>query len=140
MSKLVFSIFLTIVLIFGVFWVISFQEVSIVDNDNEQSLETSTRNAVTNSVNLGILRANEKVNLNQNAQEEILIRQYANSVGFYQGDRTLNVYRFNAGGGAPLMATEAFANLKESNAVTKDLNQETRSRTIQIIEARKTTR
>ena len=140
MSKLVFSIFLTIVLIFGVFWVISFQEVSIVDNDNEQSLETSTRNAVTNSVNLGILRANEKVNLNQNAQEEILIRQYANSVGFYQGDRTLNIYRFNVGGGAPLMATEAFANLKESNAVNKGLNQETRSRTVQIIEARKTTR
>lgn len=111
-----------------------------MDNDNEQSLETSTRNAVTNSVNLGILRINEKVNLNEDAQEEILLRQYANSVGFYRGDRTLNIYRFNVGGGSPLMATEAFANLQDSNAITEGTSQETRSRTIQIIESRKTTR
>lgn len=121
-------------------WVVSYEKVSLMDNDNEQSLETSTRNAVTNSVNLGILRINEKVNLNEDAQEEILLRQYANSVGFYRGDRTLNIYRFNVGGGSPLMATEAFANLQDSNAITEGTSQETRSRTIQIIEARKTTR
>lgn len=131
---------MTILLASVVSWVVSYEKVSLMDNDNEQSLETSTRNAVTNSVNLGILRINEKVNLNQDAQEEILLRQYANSVGFYRGDRTLNIYRFNVGGGSPLMATEAFANLQDSNAITEGTNQETRSRTIQIIEARKTTR
>lgn len=131
---------MTILLASVVSWVVSYEKVSLMDNDNEQSLETSTRNAVTNSVNLGILRINEKVNLNEDAQEEILLRQYANSVGFYRGDRTLNIYRFNVGGGSPLMATEAFANLQDSNAITEGTSQETRSRTIQIIEARKTTR
>lgn len=140
MAKIVFGFFMTILLASVVSWVVSYEKVSLMDNDNEQSLETSTRNAVTNSVNLGILRINEKVNLNQNAQEEILLRQYANSVGFYRGDRTLNIYRFAGGGGSPLMATEAFANLQDSNAITEGTNQETRSRTIQIIEARKTTR
>lgn len=131
---------MTILLASVVSWVVSYEKVSLMDNDNEQSLETSTRNAVTNSVNLGILRINEKVNLNEDAQEEILLRQYANSVGFYRGDRTLNIYRFNVGGGSPLMATEAFANLQDSNAITEGTSQETRSRTIQIIESRKTTR
>ncbi|QWB31999.1 hypothetical protein [Exiguobacterium acetylicum] len=140
MAKIVFGFFMTILLASVVSWVVSYEKVSLMDNDNEQSLETSTRNAVTNSVNLGILRINEKVNLNEDAQEEILLRQYANSVGFYRGDRTLNIYRFNVGGGSPLMATEAFANLQDSNAITEGTSQETRSRTIQIIEARKTTR
>lgn len=140
MAKIVFGFFMTILLASVVSWVVSYEKVSLMDNDNEQSLETSTRNAVTNSVNLGILRINEKVNLNEDAQEEILLRQYANSVGFYRGDRTLNIYRFNVGGGSPLMATEAFANLQDSNAITEGTSQETRSRTIQIIESRKTTR
>lgn len=140
MAKIVFGFFMTILLASVVSWVVSYEKVSLMDNDNEQSLETSTRNAVTNSVNLGILRIDEKVNLNGDAQEEILLRQYANSVGFYRGDRTLNIYRFNVGGGSPLMATEAFANLQDSNAITEGTSQETRSRTIQIIESRKTTR
>ncbi|MDI3236424.1 hypothetical protein QK289_15520 [Exiguobacterium antarcticum] len=140
MAKIVFSFFLTIFLFFVTSWVVSYEKISLVDNDNEQSLEISTRNAVTNSVNLGVLRTSEKISLNQNAQEEILIRQYADSVGFYRGDRTLNIYKFDVGGGSPLMATEAFANIQGESAITKDINQETRSRTIQIIEARKTIR
>lgn len=139
MGKLLFSGFLAMFFILSITWVFAYEKVSIIDNDNEMALENATRNAVNQSVNLGVLRTQEKVTIDPQMARDLLLRQYAESVGFYEGERTLNVFK-NPLGGTPFLATDAYATIEPTGGLTEGIHQETRSRTVQIIESRNLTK
>lgn len=139
MGKLIFSGFIAMVFIMGISWVFAYEKASIIDNDNETALENATRNAVTQSVNLGVLRTQETVTIDPQMARDVLLRQYAESVGFYDGERTVNVFK-NPLDGTPLLATDSNALIKSTSDITQETYQETRSRTVQIIEAKKLTK
>lgn len=121
----------------------SFQQVSIADSDNETSVENASRNAMTIAVNLGNARVNEEITINEEIAVEAVVRQYADSADFFDGDRYLNIYQVSSD--PAMLAVESFTQLESpflgftrgfsnSNDVT------TRSREIVIFEAKNLTK
>lgn len=142
MSKMAIGGFLLFVLLFFVVWITSFEYLTIGDNDNETSSQNSARNAMTKSVNWGNARVNEEITINERVAEEAVLREYANSTSFKEGNRMLNIYQVS--GKPPLLAVESYSNISTpfidmANKYTgkKDSNETvTRSREVVIYEAK----
>jgi len=135
MGKLIYVGFISMFFMLGVTFVFAYEKASIIDNDNETALENATRNAVTQSVNLGVLRTQETITIDPQMARDILLRQYAESVGFYEGERTINIFR-SPNDGTPFLATDSNAMIEATGEITEKTYQETRSRTVQIIESK----
>ncbi|MCM3405513.1 DUF5411 family protein [Cytobacillus oceanisediminis] len=131
--------FTLLLFVFLTIFTMSFQEVSIADSDNETSVENASRNAMTVAVNLGNARVNEEVTINEDIAVESVVRQYADSADFYNGDRYLNVYQVSSN--PPMLAVESYTQLESPFlGITNPSGQndvETRSREIIIYEAKK---
>lgn len=126
----------------AVSFTLSFERLQVIDSDNSTSVQNATRNAMTQSVNLGATRVNEEVSINREVAIEAVVRQYADSYDFAQGERYLNVYDVSSS--PPMIAVEAYTlqdspfriltnKYKNENKPTDDV---TRSREVQIIEAK----
>lgn len=146
MAKLLLSCFLLLFITFGLSFTLSFQQLNVVDSDNESSVENSTRNAMTQAINLGASRVNEEITINEEIAVEAVVRQYADSQSFAQGDRYLNIYKVSSN--PPMLAVESYSTIdapfknliNEFNGENKSTENVTRSREVQIIEAKDVTR
>ncbi|MED3677048.1 MULTISPECIES: DUF5411 family protein [Bacillati] len=142
MSKMVIGGFLLFVLLFFVVWITSFEYITIGDNDNETSSQSSARNAMTKSINWGNARVNEEITINEKVAEEAVLREYANSTSFKEGNRMLNIYQVS--GKPPLLAVESYSTIETpfvdmANKYTKKNKTNktiTRSREVIIYEAK----
>ncbi|MGG1021173.1 DUF5411 family protein [Bacillus paralicheniformis] len=143
MSKMAFSGFLLLVFIFFIVYTASFEYVKIGDNDNETSIQNSARNAMTQSINWGNARVNEEITINEEVATEAVLREYANSSSFNDGNRYVNIFKVS--GKPPMLAVESYSNIKTpfndmANVYNKQNNSNetiTRSREVVIYEAKK---
>lgn len=142
MSKFVLGGFFLIFFIAAVVFTVSFEYTAVDDSDNETSVQNATRNAMTEAVNWGEARVNENITINQDIAVEAVVRQYAQTSDFFDGDRYLNVYRTITN--PPMLAVESYTNVKTpfnriANKFNKQNNSDeniTRSRDIEIVEAK----
>jgi len=92
MGRYVISMFLAIGIYAMIGFVFSFQYRNVSDSDNETAVVNSARNGMTEAVNLGGQRVNEKVTINEAVAVEATLRMYAAASDFDDGARYLNVY------------------------------------------------
>ncbi len=146
MSKLVMGAFFIVMLLFFTVFTTSFQYLIVADSDNETSAENATRNAMTQSINWGNARVNEEITINQDIAVEAVLRQYADSSDFFDGDRFVNIYRTSSN--PPMIAVESYSTIgtpfqNMANSFNKENNSSktvTRSREIVIYEAKELTK
>lgn len=137
MSKVILGGGLTFLAMFFITFYMAFNEASFVAKDNEVSLDNATRNAIHQSINMGHLRVNEEVTLDPDIAKEALIRDYANSINYRDGDRFLNVYYLTD---QPIIATDAYTSLEGHTNFTSKEETISRSRNVYIIESKDLTR
>lgn len=137
MDKVIWSGLVTFFAIFIITFYMAYNEATFVAQDNELALDNGTRNALSESVNIGNLRVNEEVTIDPQIAKEALIRNYAESVNYHDGDRFLNVYYLSE---QPIIAADAYTSLEGSTNFTKEEETISRSRNVYIIESRKLTR
>lgn len=70
---------------------ISFQYLFSADASNHSTIETSSRDAIQQSVNLGAVRVTEEITINEDIAKEAFIRQYAAANNFNDGTRVLSI-------------------------------------------------
>ncbi|MEQ2529127.1 DUF5411 family protein [Bacillaceae bacterium CLA-AA-H227] len=146
MSKLTLGAFFFLVLLFFAIFTSSFEYISIADSDNETSVENATRNAMTQAINLGNARVNEEISINEDIAVEAIVRQYAESSDFFEGERYVNIYRISER--APMIAVDSYTvintpfNDMASRITKKPASNEsiTRSREIVIYESKALTK
>jgi len=92
MSKLVLSSFFVFVLLLFVVFTASFQYITMASKDNKGSVDNVTRNAMTVAVNWGTARVEEKITIHPTMAEEAVLRQYAETSEFGDGDRSVGIY------------------------------------------------
>jgi len=137
------------ILIFGLLFVgfiYSFEYLKVADSDNQTAVTNSSRNAMTEAINLGNARVNEEITINEDVAVEATLRMYAASSDFNGGARYVNVY--NVVSDPAMIAVESYLEIGTPirgmlNYFNKDIDIEfdtTRSREITIYEAKETTR
>lgn len=137
MSKIVFSGILVFLLIFFITFYTAYNQATFVAKDNEVALDNATRNALSDSINVGHLRVNEEVTIDPQMAKESLIRNYAQSVNYQEGDRFLNIYYISE---QPILAVDAYTSLEGTTNFTSEQETISRSRNVYIIEAKDITR
>lgn len=109
-------------------------ETTFVATDNKMALDNGTRNALTMSVNKGHLRVNEEVTIDPEIAKEALVRNYANSINYRDGDRILGIYYLTE---QPIIAVDAYTSLEGSTNFSSKEETISRARNVHIIEAKK---
>ncbi len=127
-------------------WTYSFEYAAVADSDNQTSVVNSSRNAMTEAVNLGSARVNEELTINEEIAVESVLREYSSASDFYDGSRYLNVYQVSSD--PPMIAVESYLSI--GTPIKPMLNRHTkktdvsetigRSREIIIYEAKETVR
>ncbi|MGC7930643.1 hypothetical protein ACP3VS_18690 [Lysinibacillus sp. VIII_CA] len=74
----------------------SVQYLAVADSDNQTAVTNSARNAMTEAINLGNQRVNEKVTINEDVAIEATLRMYAATSDFEDGARYLNIHEVNS--------------------------------------------
>lgn len=92
MSKMVISSFFVFILMLFVVFTASFEYTTMASKDNKTSVDNLTRNAMTVAVNKGTARVEEKITINPKIAEEAVLRQYASTSEFGDGDRSVGIY------------------------------------------------
>lgn len=137
MSKVILGGGLTFFAILFITFYMAYNEASFVAKDNQVSLDNATRNAINESINVGHLRVNEEVTIDPEIAKESLVRKYAQSINYKDGDRFLNIYYMS---NQPILATDAYTSLEGHTNFTNKQETISRSRNIYIIESRNLTR
>lgn len=137
MSKYILGWGVTLFAIIMIIFYMAYNEASFVAKDNQVSLDSATRNAINESINMGNLRVNEEVTIDPEIAKEALIRKYAQSINYRDGDRFLNVYHVS---NQPILATDAYTSLEGSTNFSSKEETISRSRNVYIIESRTLTR
>lgn len=127
-------------------WTYSFEYSAVADSDNQTSVVNSSRNAMTEAVNLGAARVNEELTINEDIAVESVLREYSDASDFHDGARYLNVYQVSSD--PAMIAVESYLAIGTPlkpmlNKFTKKTDvSETigRSREIIIYEAKETVR
>lgn len=137
MSKVILGGAVTFLAIVFITFYMAYNEASFVAKDNQASLDNATRNAINESINMGNLRVNEVVTIDPEIAKEALVRRYAQSINYRDGDRFLNVYHVTE---QPIIATDSYTSLEGSTNFSKKEETISRSRNVYIIESRSLTR
>ncbi|TCI25285.1 hypothetical protein EVJ32_10830 [Exiguobacterium sp. SH5S4] len=137
MSKVIWGGLVTFFAMFVIVFYVAYNETAFVATDNQNALDNGTRNALNQSVNMGHLRVSEEVTIDPEIAKEALVRNYAQSVNYRDGDRFLNIYYLTD---QPIIATDAYTSLEGSTNFTKKEETISRSRNVYIIEAKKLNR
>lgn len=146
MGVKVLGFFITIIFILTTVYVFSFQYVATADSDDKTAMTNASRNSMTESVNLGGARVNEKITINEEIAIESMLRMYAASSDFDDGARYINVYEVKSE--PAFIAVDSYVSIDTPiksmlKRFSKDIdtsNTVTRSREIVIYEAKNTTR
>lgn len=142
MKYYVIGLFLIVIFFMSFVFAYSFEDVKIADSDNEFGVENTARNSINIAVNLGNVRANEEITINEEIAVEATLRQYADTSDYFRGDRYLNVYQVSSD--PAMLAVESYAELespilgmtKRYTKSTTPTTVTTRSREIVIFEAK----
>lgn len=135
-----------IVGILYVVFVFSFGYKAVGNSDNQTSITNASRNAMTESVNLGSAKFNEELTINEEVAIESAIRMYAASADFSDGARYVNIKDVKSD--PAMIATESYLEvntplrpmLKFFNHNIDVVPDYTRSREIVIYEAKEINR
>ncbi|MFL0364654.1 MULTISPECIES: hypothetical protein [Pseudobacillus] len=97
----------SIIFFWCLFYVTDISQIRIMDDDNRDSLDVASRTAISQSVNRGTLRVEERITIDPDVAEEALVRSYANNISFdgKMGDRGLYIKKIQAD--PALIAVEA---------------------------------
>lgn len=145
MAVKVFGGFILIVAILFVGFTYSYEYYQVADSDNQTALTNSTRNAMTEAVNLGNARVNEELTINEEVAVEATLRMYAATADFEDGARYLSVYDVQSD--PAMLAVDSYLEIgtplrKMLNYFNQRIDIENdiaRSREIVIYEAKQTT-
>lgn len=107
MSKWVISSFFVCVLLLFIVFTASFEYTTMVSKDNKSSVDNLTRNAMTVAVNWGTARVEEKITIHPKIAEEAVLRQYASTSEFGDGDRSVGIYAVE--GDPAMLAVELYS-------------------------------
>jgi hypothetical protein len=137
MSKVILGGAITFFAVFIMTFYVAFNETAFVAKDNQVALDNATRNAIGDAVNVGHLRVNEEVTIDPEIAREALLRNYAKSINYRDGDRFLNIYYLTD---QPILATDAYTSLEGTTNFTSKETTISRSRNVYIIESKDLTR
>lgn len=96
MGKYVIGAFGAIVLMMISVLIYSYSTASVADSDNQTAMNNAASQAMTEAMNLGDIRVNQKVTIDEEIAKDALIRMYAASSDYSDGARYLNVYQVNS--------------------------------------------
>ncbi|MEH6944653.1 DUF5411 family protein [Bacillus sp. JJ722] len=142
MSNSVMSAWIILTFLFFVGFTVSYQYIAMADSDNETSSTNTARNSMNVAINWGNARVNEEVTINEEIAREAVVRQYADTASFHDGNKYLNIYEVSSK--PAMLAVDSYGsvdtpfmnmtnNFKGEN---NDTNTITRSREIVIYEAK----
>ncbi|ENL4423511.1 hypothetical protein FOL75_15435 [Bacillus thuringiensis] len=66
------------------------------DTNEDNSLHQATATAMSKAINMGQLRVDEEITINEKVVKETLIREYVNQSNFHDGEKRLNIYAINS--------------------------------------------
>jgi len=96
------------------------------DANNHSTIETASRDAIQQGVNLGAVRVTEEITIDEDTVKEAFIRQYVASSNFNDGTRVLNIVDVQSKPAA--LAVESY-NVIDDWAIYKWLNIEKKAKT-----------
>jgi hypothetical protein len=128
-------------MLFFVIFSISFSYLWAADANNDTNVQNAARNAMVQAINKGYVRVNEEITINPRIAEEALLRQYAETANFEDGQRTLNIKAISSK--PAMIAVESYNSFSDVPILKwfkKNEPARTREMDIVIFEAKKTTK
>lgn len=87
-------------------FVVSSNYMFVADTEEDNSLEQATVSAMSQGINMGKVRVNEEVTINENIVKEALVRQYVEQTNFHDGVKQLHIYAIASQ--PAMIATESY--------------------------------
>lgn len=72
----------SIIFFMFLFYIVDIAQIRILDDDNRDSLDVASRTAISQSVNRGTLRVEEKITIDPAVAKESLVRSYSKNISF----------------------------------------------------------
>lgn len=143
MSNQVMTAWLLLFCIFFVGFTVSYQYIGMADSDNETSSTNTARNSMNVAINWGNARVNEEVTINEEIAREAVVRQYADTASFHDGNKYLNVFKVSSK--PAMIAVDSYGSIgtpymgmvNQFKGTEYEVNKIIRSREIVIYEAKK---
>lgn len=85
-------VIVSVILIILMLFVVSSNYLFVADTNEDRSLERATSTAMSQGINMGQLRVDEEVTVNEEIVKESLVRQYVEQSNYHDGEKQLHIY------------------------------------------------